>query len=60
MPDREPMMCPVCGVAMNHHADKIDQGAVADSADADDPELAAVLEAHTCPKCGETQTRPAA
>jgi predicted RNA-binding Zn-ribbon protein involved in translation (DUF1610 family) len=48
------MICPDCGVEMNHHADKIDYSA-------DDPKHydPFVEEAHTCPMCGKTHTRPA-
>ncbi len=50
-----PMMCPDCGVAMNHHADKIDYN----DASAADSELGGVVEqAHTCPVCGQTRLRP--
>lgn len=48
----------MCGAEMNHHADKIDYG-VHDPADIDlvfDGEL---KEAHTCPKCGDTELRSA-
>ena len=59
MAEKSPMMCPVCGVAMNHHADKIDYNAAAQDA-AFDPDLGGVIEeAHTCPECGQTHTRPA-
>ena len=52
------MICPDCGVAMNHHADKIDYTAALDNAEAADPDLGGVLEeAHTCPECGRTHTR---
>jgi ribosomal protein S27AE len=58
MPEREPMMCPVCGVAMNHHADKIDYNAALQDPAAADPDLGGVIEeAHTCPECGQTYTR---
>jgi ribosomal protein S27AE len=58
MPESEPMMCPVCGVAMNHHADKIDQSAAAEADGAGAAESALVIvEAHTCPECGQTHTR---
>jgi ribosomal protein S27AE len=52
------MICPKCGVEMNHHAMKIDYGV-------DDPELVdevfggAIKEAHSCPKCGRTELRAA-
>ena len=60
MPDNNPMMCPDCGVAMNHHADKIDYNAALDGAHTADADLGGVVEqAHTCPACGQTQMRPA-
>ena len=52
------MICPKCGVEMNHHAMKIDY-------DVDDRELVdevfggAIKEAHSCPKCGRTELRAA-
>ena len=57
MPETDKMNCPDCGAEMNHHADKLDYGAAADEAsDAG----GVVIEAHTCPDCGRTATRPAA
>jgi ribosomal protein S27AE len=48
------MICPDCGVEMNHHATKIDYG-VDDPAVAD-PAFGGVLnEAHTCPECGRIE-----
>ena len=59
MTEKNPMLCPVCGVAMNHHADKIDYNVAAQDTAAD-PDLGGVVEeAHTCPECGQTYTRPA-
>lgn len=59
MSEQQPMLCPVCGVAMNHHADKIDYDAATDDAAAVDPAWGGVVEqAHTCPDCGQTLTRP--
>ncbi len=56
---REKMICPDCGVEMNHHADKIDYTAH-DEAQAIDPDFGGVVEeAHTCPVCGRTHTRRA-
>jgi ribosomal protein S27AE len=60
------MICPDCGVEMNHHADKIDYAVAAAAVDvaqesAIDPVLGGVLEeAHSCPECGKTQLRPKA
>ncbi len=52
------MICPDCGVEMNHHADKVDYTATISEPDAIDADLGGVLkEAHTCPKCGKTDTR---
>ena len=60
MPDNDPMTCPDCGVAMNHHADKVDYNAALDDPAAADPDLGGVLEqAYTCPNCVRTHTRPA-
>jgi ribosomal protein S27AE len=57
---REKMICPDCGVEMNHHADKIDYAAALDDASAVDPDFGGVVEeAHTCPVCGRTHTRRA-
>jgi len=54
------MVCPTCGVTMNHHADKIDYSAV-DDRGAADPDFGGLIhEAHTCPECGQTLLRPAA
>jgi predicted RNA-binding Zn-ribbon protein involved in translation (DUF1610 family) len=55
------MMCPECGVEMNYHAEKIDYTAALDDASAIDPQLGGVLEeAHSCPRCGQTEMRKAA
>jgi len=52
----EPIRCPDCGVAMNHHADKVVQTAEAGI----DPVFDGGLEEmHACPECGLTETRPA-
>lgn len=54
------MICPDCGVEMNHHADKVDYTAALSEPDSIDPHLGGVLkEAHTCPKCGKTAVRKA-
>jgi hypothetical protein len=50
------MNCPVCGTAMNHHADKLEHtesGAVS-------RDLGGVVkEVHTCPRWGNVETRVA-
>lgn len=54
------MICPDCGVEMNHHADKVDYTAALSEPDAVDLDLGGVLkEAHTCPECGKTAVRKA-
>ena len=47
------MICPVCGVEMNHHADKLiytDGPARSDLG-------GSVEEFHSCPECGRTESR---
>lgn len=56
----EKMICPDCGVEMNHHADKIDYSAALDESVAIDPSFGGIVEeAHTCPSCGRTHLRRA-
>jgi ribosomal protein S27AE len=60
MRDAKKMMCPDCGVEMNHHAMKIDYTAEPNAHEAVDAELGGVLmEAHSCPQCGQTAMRKA-
>ena len=60
MAENEKMICPVCGVEMNHHADKIDYTAGLSEPEALDEELGGVVEEfHTCPECGLTLARQA-
>jgi ribosomal protein L37AE/L43A len=56
------MLCPDCGVEMNHHANKIDysQGADEELAARDETFGGTLQEAHCCPECGRTATREAA
>jgi predicted RNA-binding Zn-ribbon protein involved in translation (DUF1610 family) len=50
------MICPTCGVEMNHHADKVDYSL--DDQELIDPDFGGVLEeAFTCPLCGKTDVR---
>lgn len=57
MAERDRMKCPDCGAEMNHHADKLVYGA--DSGE--ETEAAEfVVEAHACPGCGRSATRPEA
>lgn len=54
------LICPVCGAEMNHHAEKIDYTAALDDDAAVDEETGGILEEiHTCPGCGDTETRRA-
>jgi predicted RNA-binding Zn-ribbon protein involved in translation (DUF1610 family) len=47
------MICPDCGVEMNHHANKIDYSN--DTPEEVDADLGGTLEeAHICPECGKT------
>ena len=60
MPNADKMTCADCGIEMNHHADKLDHGAAPGEASDAAGEAGVVIEAHTCPGCGRTATRPAA
>ncbi len=52
------MICPDCGVEMNHHAMKIDYTASMTGESAADSDLGGVLqEVHSCPECGKTHMR---
>ena len=53
------MQCPVCGVSMNHHANKIDYGAEPGDASAESEPGGVLIEAHTCPDCGRSTARTA-
>ncbi|MGB7924496.1 MAG: hypothetical protein WCF57_14740 [Pyrinomonadaceae bacterium] len=60
MAEVKKMVCPDCGVEMNHHAEKIDYTAAFDDPAAVDPDFGGVLEeAHTCARCGKTALRRA-
>ena len=57
---KQKVKCPACGAEMNHHAEKIDYTAALADPNAMDPELGGVMEeVHTCPKCGDVETRRA-
>lgn len=50
-----PMICPVCGAQMNHHARKIDYSVEDENYD---PAFGGALrEVHTCPGCGKVELR---
>ncbi len=63
------MICPRCGVEMNHHCDKLVYGTGSQEAELQentqidpviDPLLGGVIsEFHTCPKCGTAACRNA-
>jgi ribosomal protein S27AE len=54
------MICPQCGVEMNHHCDKIVYNAEPQDAGKADHILGGVIEEfHACPKCGGGASRHA-
>lgn len=60
MTNTNKMVCPECGVEMNHHADKIDYTVSPDELSEMDAYFGGILEeAHSCPACGNTETRRA-
>ncbi len=49
----EKMICPVCGIGMNHHAEKLVY-----SIESVQSDPGGTLEAfHSCPQCGRTETQ---
>ena len=60
MPENKKIICPDCGVEMNHHAEKMSYTAALAEPDAIDADLGGVIEeAHTCPACGQTRMQRA-
>jgi ribosomal protein S27AE len=52
------MICPRCGVEMNHHCDKHVYTTDTKDAGSPDPSLGGFIEEfHTCPKCGGGASR---
>jgi ribosomal protein S27AE len=54
---KKPMICPKCGIEMNHHANKINYAVASETRDVFEGGL--LEEVHTCPNCGRTEARPA-
>jgi hypothetical protein len=53
-----PMICPDCGLAMNHHAAKLIHPTTIEEAAVVDPALGGMIEeTHTCPGCGKAAAR---
>jgi ribosomal protein S27AE len=50
-----PMICPRCGIAMNHHSDKL----VYTTGSSDPGYGGVIVELHTCPECGSGAAREA-
>jgi len=56
----EPMSCPRCGAAMNHHADKVLLFNEAEEAGSTHSATGGfVEEIHACPNCGASASRSA-
>jgi ribosomal protein S27AE len=52
------MICPRCGIEMNHHGDKIVYIADPQDAGNSDSSLGGIIaQFHTCPKCGGGTSR---
>ena len=55
------MICPTCGIEMNHHAEKLVLPSGPHEASSVDPVLGGMIEElHTCPGCGSGASRRAA
>jgi ribosomal protein S27AE len=57
MAANSPMICPKCGIAMNHHSDKLAYST--GSSDSAYGEGVVIVELHTCPECGSGAGREA-
>jgi predicted RNA-binding Zn-ribbon protein involved in translation (DUF1610 family) len=56
--DKPKVLCPDCGVEMNHHASKLIHPTTPQEAAKMDSVLGGLLEdAHCCPECGKTAVR---
>ena len=55
MAAKSQMVCPQCGVNMNHHCDKLVYGNAASEPASTDG--GAIVEFHTCPECGGGASR---
>lgn len=54
----QPMTCPQCGVALNHHAEKLVEPTSTQEAAQMDPALGGLIEEmHSCPECGQAHSR---
>lgn len=54
------MVCPQCGVEMNHHADKLVYASHGEEMRTVDPSLGGWIEEfHSCPQCGGVGSRAA-
>ena len=54
------MICPTCGIEMNHHAEKLVLPSGPHEAPSVDPVLGGMIEElHTCPGCGSGAARRA-
>ena len=54
------MICPECGIEMNHHAEKLVLPSGPHEAPSVDPVLGGIIEeVHTCPGCGSGASRRA-
>lgn len=52
------MVCPECGIKLNHHADKLVDPVSPEEAAQMDPALGGLIEeGHCCPECGKGASR---
>ena len=58
--DKIKMMCSMCGAEMNHHADKLlEPRSAADMKHIDSALGGLIEETHSCPGCGNVESRRA-
>jgi ribosomal protein S27AE len=49
--------CPACGIPMNHHSDKLVYSGSSNGNSGSALEGGEIIEFHTCPSCGSSDTR---
>jgi len=56
--NHQPMICPYCGIPMNHHADKaVYASSGKPGLEAAESAEEVIEEFHTCPRCGRSGMR---
>jgi ribosomal protein S27AE len=57
MAEQAKLKCPACGTPMNHHSDKLVYSPNAAIAPGNAADYGSLVEFHTCPACGSSETK---